>query len=135
MPLDMSDEELEVYCSGETIPRSYLGASRASMTASFLAFARLCRIAGRIQQLNSPRRIRDLASGDPNKTQKFASRLATYDRLLRSWEKGLPNAIRFSKLVSDWNPDGNPHAAMSAIMFIVYAGCIMNLYRYACLDI
>ena len=129
MPLDMNDEDLDSTCRqrGSKTPNNPDG--KPSLMTGFLAFSRLCRIAGKIQQLNSPRNIQNLATGDPGKAQRFVNRVVAHDRMLRSWLDSLPDDIRFSANTADWNLDGNPHLTMCVVMFILHAGSLLNLYR------
>lgn len=102
----------------------------APLTAGFLAFARLCRIAGKIQRLNSPRNIRVMLAADPARLQRYTNRVAAHDRMLRMWLDTLPAEIRFSANTAEWKLDGNPHLTMCVIMLIVHSGSLLNLYRY-----
>ncbi|KAH8668463.1 fungal-specific transcription factor domain-containing protein [Xylariales sp. PMI_506] len=121
LPLDIDDDHLEekaeVPLSGSQ-PRS----GTTPMTG-FLAFARLCRIGGKIQELYSPSRIRETAVR--GKTRRFLRSVAALDKALNEWLVGLPDAIRFSANALD----RGPNLTMCVIMFIVHAGSLLNLYR------
>ena len=136
MPYNLSDEDLDA-SSRQQGPfdslRQLHSTSSSPPTTGFLAFARLCRIASKIQQLNSPRRIRELASSNSNKARKFVARVAALDRSLRTWLESLPDDIRFSANTSEQNLERNPHLTMCAIIFIVHAGSLLNLYRWVSL--
>lgn len=129
MPLNVSDEDLESFAHQPSSIGSHYDPQASSPAMGFLAFAKLCRIAGKIQQLNSPRRIKDLASADPDKMRKFAAKVASRDRLLRSYLEDLPDDICFSANVPQWDHDRNYHLTMCMIIFIVHAGSLLNLYR------
>ncbi|SPO02311.1 uncharacterized protein DNG_04984 [Cephalotrichum gorgonifer] len=134
MPLNISDDDLEQHCrilkqnnapAGHRAP----GSGQSPPLSGFLAFARLCRIAGRIQQLNSPHSIRKLASTSPRKAQKFVSRVAAHDRSLRVWFDNLPDDVRLSVNMVQGSPEQNRVRTMGVIVFIVHAGSLLNLYR------
>ena len=133
MPLNMSDELLEQYSRAfgrEPRPNYQVPPDPSPPLSGFLAFARLCRIAGRIQRLNSPHSIRKLASANPSKAQKLVTRVAAHSQALRAWSETLPQDVRFSPDM----PQGAEQTgglAMRIIVFIVHAGSLLNLYRYA----
>ncbi|KAK6366321.1 hypothetical protein LTS17_010827 [Exophiala oligosperma] len=129
MPLNVSDEDLELFAHQPNSIDSHYDPKASSPAMGFLAFAKLCRIAGKIQQLNSPRRIGELASADPDKMRKFSAKVASRDRLLRSYLESLPDEICFSANVSQWDHDRNYHLTMCMIIFIVHSGSLLNLYR------
>lgn len=130
MPLDMNDEELEALAHQRTTKLHIGNPQTTALTSGFLAFAKLCRIAGRIQQLNSPRTIRTLSAGDPDKIQRFSNRVASHDQMLRVWLENLPDDVRFSANTAEWNLDGSPHLTMCLIMLMVHSGSLLSLYRY-----
>lgn len=120
----MNDEDLE------STSRRQPFKPTSPQTTGFLAFVRLCRIAGKIQQIHSPRTVRRLANAGPEKLERFTNRVLAHDRLLKTWLDGLPDDIRFSANTAEWDLDGSPHLTMCVIMFIVHAGSLLNLYRY-----
>lgn len=132
LPLNMSDDELEFYSRLPRLPSTW-PQSRSSAspcpTTGFLAFARLCRIAGKIRQLNSPRRVREVASASPGKSRRFRARVDAHDRALRSWMESLPDSVRFSGSAPGGGAEGYPHSTMGVIIFVVHAGSLLNLYR------
>jgi hypothetical protein len=123
LPLDMSDDRLESY------PRE-VPQDGSSGTTGFIALSRLCRIAGKIQQLHSPRHLRDLASNNEGKRRGFLAKVAALDRSLTSWVESLPDEIRFSANALGNGPKGSVDLTMCVIIFIVHAGSLLNLYRY-----
>lgn len=132
MPLNMSDDLLEQYSRALTQragPNYPTPSEQSSPLSGFLAFARLCRIAGRIQRLNSPHSIRRLASTSLSKARRFVSRVAAYDRSLRAWLEGLPGDVRLAAGTLEGGPEQNGSLAMRVIIFIVHAGSLLNLYR------
>lgn len=132
MPLNMSDEELERQLKesrlhpNSQIPRQHV---ESAPTTGFLAFARLCRISGRVQQLGTPRRLRELTSTKPGRPQKFLARVSAYDRALRNWLDSLPDSIRFSANASSSDMANSTDLVMCVVSFIVHAGSLLNLYR------
>ncbi|KAH6691479.1 fungal-specific transcription factor domain-containing protein [Plectosphaerella plurivora] len=129
MPIDLSDEVLERYFSstGGRPPSSH-----SPSTTGFLAFARLCCIAGRIQQLGSARRLRDLTSAVPGRPERFLARVSAYDGALQRWLDSLPDSIRFSAntVTAENNGSGGEDLVMCVVSFIVHAGSLLNLHRF-----
>jgi hypothetical protein len=122
LPLDLSDEDLSDWCRApSSMPQRPPGST--PMTG-FIAFARLCRIGGKIQQLYSPSKIWE--TGNPRKARRYLRRVASLDKALDEWLAGLPDEIRFSANT----PERGPNLTMCVIMFIVHAGSLLNLYRY-----
>lgn len=123
LPLDVSDDELDSMCRASQSSPQNTRAATTPMTG-FLAYARLCQIGGKIQQLYSPSRIRDIAI--PGKAKKFLRSVASLDKSLNEWLASLPDEIRFSANALE----RGPNLTMCVIMFIVHAGSLLNLYRY-----
>ncbi|KAK9777755.1 putative Transcription factor domain-containing protein [Seiridium cardinale] len=121
LPLDISDNDLEGWCRNPQ--QSPQQPSTSTSMTGFLAFARLCRIGGKIQQLYSPSRIREVSN--PAKAKRYLRTIESLDRSLNEWLAGLPDDIRFSAN----NLDRSPDLTMCVIMFIVHAGSLLNLYR------
>ncbi|KAF5505975.1 putative transcriptional regulatory protein [Colletotrichum siamense] len=132
LPMDMTDEDFEPYYLKS---RTYhpakvdIPSKGPCIMSGFLAFARLSRLAGKIQHLNSPLNLRKLASADSAKTQRFLSRVDTYDQALRNWLASLPPHIQFSANKMEKSPGGDPALVMCVIIFILHAGSLLNLYR------
>ena len=131
MPLNMSDDFLEQYSHGPQQPTPSLQApsEQSPPLSGFLAFARLCRIAGRIQRLNSPHSIRRLGSSSPRKARRFVAQVAACDRSLRAWFEGLSDDVRFSPDMFERGGADRGGLAMCVIIYIVHAGSLLNLYR------
>ncbi|KAK2764158.1 hypothetical protein CKAH01_15835 [Colletotrichum kahawae] len=132
LPLDMKDEDFEPYYlkSRTQHPAKVdIPSEGPCIMSGFLAFARLSRLAGKIQHLNSPLSLRNLASADSTKTQRFLSRVDTYDQALRNWLASLPPHIQFSANSMERSPGGDPALVMCVIIFILHAGSLLNLYR------
>lgn len=135
LPMDMKDEDFEpYYLKSRTYhpPKVDIPSEGPCIMSGFLAFARLSRLAGKIQHLNSPLNLRKLASADSAKTQRFLSRVDTYDQALRNWLASLPPHIQFSANSMEKSPGGDPALVMCVIIFILHAGSLLNLYRYVC---
>ena len=126
----MSDEELERQYRDTGNLRNAPIHTSAPPTAGFLAFARLSRMAGKIHQLSSPVRMRELTSTDPNRSQKFLARALKYDEALRTWSDSLPASLRFS--VDEPHVDSNQSQdlGVNVVNAMVHAGSLINLYRY-----
>jgi hypothetical protein len=121
LPLDVGDDELDALCHARH--ESPQQTEATTPMTGFLAFARLCHIGGKIQQLYSPLRIRDITV--PGKAKSFIRSVMSLDKSLNEWLAGLPDEIRFS--ANDL--DRGPNLTMCVIMFIVHSGSLLNLYR------
>ncbi|KAL0776089.1 hypothetical protein CaCOL14_007376 [Colletotrichum acutatum] len=97
--------------------------------SGFLAFAKLCQLAGKIQEFSSPLKLQKIASADAEKTHKFLARVDAHDQALRKWLESLPGDIQFSA-----NRKNKSHGDISmvhcVITFFLHAGSLINLYRY-----
>lgn len=133
LPLDKTDEDLDSQYMRSKLhqpPKADNVSDVSCIMSGFLAFARLSRLAGKIQHLNSPLNLRKLASADFDKTQKFLSRVDTYDQALRNWLASLPPHIQFSANSMEKSPGGDPALVMCVIIFVLHAGSLLSLYRY-----
>lgn len=133
LPLDKKDEDFEPHhtkSKPNRPPKADIQSDGPCIMSGFLAFARLSRLAGKIQHLNSPLNLRKLASADSDKTQSFLSRVDTYDQALRNWLASLPPHIQFSANSMEKSPGGDPALVMCVIIFVLHAGSLLNLYRY-----
>lgn len=128
MPLDMDDDELEAYCREipHLRPPQPVGTSRLS---GFIAFSRLCSILGKIVRCMNPLKMhrgrKRHAAERLNKQIKLAEIL---DVELAKWSKAVPDSIKFSANNMDLD-SGSPHLTMCVILYIVHAGCVINLHR------
>ncbi|KAH7324529.1 fungal-specific transcription factor domain-containing protein [Stachybotrys elegans] len=121
MPLAVADDELQ---HASENPESLKDRSASNLPLSgFLAFARLCRISGRIQRLHSPSRLSSLT--DPKKAALMEQNVAAIDTSLSEWLDSLPDEIRFSPN----HVDRGPNLTLCVIMFIAHSGLLLNLYR------
>ena len=124
MPLDMDDVGLEAYGKETPSETPSLGASRMT---GFIAFCRLCRIAGKISRTINPLRISRMCQnrGQNTATQLMKS-IRELDFELSEWLENIPDAIKFSANSSD---SESPHLTMCIITYILHAGCTVNLHR------
>lgn len=133
LPLDKRDEDFEPQYMKSKLqhpPKADVPSEGPCIMSGFLAFARLSRLAGKIQHLTSPLNLRKLASADSQKSQRFISRVDTYDQALRNWLAGLPPHIQFSANSMEKSPGGDPALVMCVITFVLHAGSLLSLYRY-----
>lgn len=136
LPRDEKDEDFEPkYTKSKPHhpPKADLPSDGPCIMSGFLAFARLSRLAGKIQHLNSRLNLRNLASADSGKVQRFLSRVDTHDQALRNWLASLPPHIQFSANSMEKSPGGDPALVMCVIIFVLHAGSLLSLYRYVCL--
>ena len=126
MPLDMDDIGLEAYCKESPHNSTHIF-SQASRMSGFLAFSRLCRIAGKISRTVNPLRISRMCQNrqERNSTQLQKS-IKELDSELSEWLESVPDAIKFS--VNN-NDSESPHLTMCIISYILHAGCTINLHR------
>ncbi|KAF4536887.1 uncharacterized protein LTHEOB_11755 [Lasiodiplodia theobromae] len=118
LPLDMTDEHLEIYCRDPAGERS-----TSSALAGFLAFSELCKIASKI--VKSTRRLQ---RSQPSRIQKeLQSQTEALNSQLQQWLQNLPDVVKFSANRSD--EDGRLHLTMCIITFILHAASIINLQR------
>ncbi|KXH32904.1 hypothetical protein CSIM01_07531 [Colletotrichum simmondsii] len=100
-----------------------------SPLSGFLAFAKLCQLAGKIQEFSSPLKLQKVASADAEKTHRFLARVDAHDQALRKWLESLPGEIQFSA-----NRKKKSHGDISmvhcVITFLLHAGSLISLYRY-----
>lgn len=131
LPLDKRDEDFEPqYINSKLHHSPDIPSDGPCIMSGFLAFARLSRLAGKIQHLTSPLNLQKLASGDSDRSQRFLSRVDTYDQALRNWLASLPPHIQFSANSMEKSPGGDPALVMCVITFVLHAGSILGLYRY-----
>lgn len=133
LPLDKRDEYFEPQYMESNLdhpPKADIPSDGPGIMSGFLALARLSRLAGKIQHLTSPLSLRKLASADSDKSQRFLSRVDTYDQALRNWLASLPPHIQFSANSMEKSPGGDPALVMCVITFVLHAGSLLSLYRY-----
>lgn len=138
LPLDKRDEDFEPQYMKSKLhhpPKADIPSDGPCIMSGFLALARLSRLTGKIQHLTSPLNLRKLASGDSDKSQRFLSRVDTYDQALRNWLASLPPHIQFSANSMEKSPGGDPALVMCVITFVLHAGSLLSLYRYIYLRI
>lgn len=130
MPLNMSDEELDSkFGSDGSGNNNFFSTPSSPSTTGFLAFARLCRISGKVQQLSAPHRLRELTSPDLSRSERFVARVSAYDGALQKWLDNLPDSIRFSANKASSEGGGKQDLVMCVVSFIVHAGSLLNLHR------
>lgn len=133
LPLDKRGEDFEPQYMKSKVhhpPKADIPSDGPCIMSGFLALARLSRLAGKIQHLTSPLKLRKIASADPDNSQKFLSRVDKYDQALRKWLASLPPHIQFSANSMEKSPGGDPALVMCVITFVLHAGSILSLYRY-----
>ncbi|KAG7048231.1 Zn(II)2Cys6 transcription factor [Colletotrichum scovillei] len=126
LPLDVCDEDV---MSGIKSGHAVGEEATTSPMSGFLAFAKLCQLAGKIQDFSSPLKLQKVASADAEKTHRFLARVDAHDQALRKWLESLPGEIQFSA-----NRKNKSHGDISmvhcVITFFLHAGSLISLYRY-----
>ncbi|KAI8941622.1 hypothetical protein NX059_002835 [Plenodomus lindquistii] len=132
MPLNVHDDELQASSTQTEVERDARHSERkaSSPLTGFLAFVRLCRIAGKVQSLSSPHCTRQLAFPNSTRLRKVRARATKYEKALRGWLDNLPDEFRFSANAVETNPPGDPGLTMCVIAFIVHSGSLLSLYRF-----
>jgi hypothetical protein len=145
LPYDLGDEELQQQCSAQaqalaTTDPGSMGSMEAPSTTSspitgFIAFARLCRIAGKIQRLGSPSALIRLSATQKSdvaakRARSLSRGVATLDRALHEWLDNLPDSIRFSanNESEGASPGSNPNLVMCVIIFMMHSSSLLTLY-------
>ena len=131
MPLDIDDIGLEAY--GKEPLHNSPSPSQTSRMSGFIAFSRLCRIAGKITRSINPLRISRMSQNRHSDTATQLNKsINDLDSELSEWLKAVPDAIKFSVNSSD---SESPHLTMCIICYILHAGCTINLHRSAILPL
>lgn len=133
LPLDKRDEDFEPQSAKSKLhhpPKAGIPSDGPCIMSGFVALARLSRLAGKIQQITSPLKLRKIASTESDNSQIFLSRVDKYDQALRNWLASLPPHIQFSANSMEKSPGGDPALVMCVITFVLHAGSILCLYRY-----
>lgn len=128
-PLSLSDADLNAHSIASTASPTTARSIPPSPMTGFLAFADLAKIAGRIQRLHAPSRVRALQSS-PKHRDRFFRSVSSLQKALDRWLENLPREIRQNAN----SMDRGPHLTMCVIMFIGHAGSLLNLYRYVLWD-
>jgi hypothetical protein len=122
IPLDLDDHQLETYCRIPSSQRTK--PSIPSRLSGFIAFSRLCQIAGKVIRAMNPLHMRTTS---PKRLHERQILVSSLDAELAEWLRTVPDGIRFS--ANDLNAD-SAHLTMCVILYIVHAGCVINLHRY-----
>ena len=130
LPVNRCDEELLAFCTNQEDPTSLRVSKRIEdqPLTGFLAFSRLCCIAGRCESLSSPSRTRDLASSNPSKLRRYIAKTHACDKGLQAWLESLPDEFRFSANSLDTDYSRSPGFTMCVIAFIVHGGSLLKMY-------
>lgn len=127
LPVNCSDERILAFCVDQQGP---IGQTIEDQPLTgFLAFSRLCCIAGRCESLDSPSRIRDLHSSDPSKVRRYIFKARACDKDLHAWLESLPDEFRFSANALDTDYSRSPGFTMCVVAFIVHGGSLLKMYR------
>lgn len=131
LPANLRDEEYLTFIANQSEPSNPSTSKEIEEMplTGFLAFARLCRIAGMCESLNSPSRIRILASSDTSKVRRYVARARKCEKVLEKWLASLSDEFRFSANAVDTDYSQTPELTMCVIAFIMHAGLLLNLYR------
>jgi hypothetical protein len=131
MPLDIDDDSLESYCASiSTANTSSRSQNQPPLSPSrltgFLAFSRLCVIAGKIVRAMS-----SLEMKRQRPAKKLRKTVKTLEKTLADWLRDVPDVVKFSANITDETAGaGAPHLTMCVISYILHAACVINLHRY-----
>jgi hypothetical protein len=109
LPVNLHDEQYLAFITDQPGPsnpnfRKHTGDKPLT---GFLAFARLCRIAGKARRC---------------------------EKVLENWLANLSDDFRFSANAVDTDYSQTPELTMCVIAFIMHAGLLLNMYRYVVAD-
>jgi len=121
MPMDLDDNELEIYCKEQPNLRTMPLAP--SPLAGFIAFSKLCNLSGKITRAVNPLQLQKGRKGRLRGNEKLFESL---DVELSEWLNTVPDSIRYSANSMDYD---SPHLTMCVILYIVHAACVINLHR------
>jgi hypothetical protein len=130
LPLNRRDEDILAFCTDEEKP-SNLGVSQRiehRPLTGFIAFSRLCCIAGQCESLDSPSHTYDLALPNPSKLRRYMTKAHACDKDLQAWLESLPDEFRFSANSLDTDYSRSPGFTMCVIAFIVHGGSLLKMY-------
>jgi hypothetical protein len=136
LPANLRDEQYLAFITDQPEPsnRDSTKHTGDKPLTGFLAFARLCRIAGKCESLNSPSRTRILASTNPSKVRSYVAKARRCENVLENWLANLSDDFRFSANAVDTDYSQTPELTMCVIAFIMHAGLLLNMYRYVVAD-
>lgn len=129
LPVNVRDEEALAFLTAAPSPRIFQSVEHLPLTG-FLAFARLCCIAGKCESLNSPLGSRTVVSSDPVRVRRYITKARRCEKILEEWLGSLPDEFTFSANVVDSDYTQSPGLTMCVIAFIMHAGLLLNMYRY-----
>lgn len=134
IPLDMDDSELEIFCRSNntrnaSLRRSVSCTPSSSGLSGFLSLLRLCQISGKITR--SVNYVHLKQNRKEYKKAAESMRLAReLDLELESWLKTVPDPITYLASSARSDSSGDAHLTMYIIIYIVHAGCVINLHWY-----
>ena len=119
LPVNIRDEELLAFCTNPQGP-SNLGLGQRienQPLTGFIAFSRLCSIAGRCESLTSRPKV-----------HRYVAKAHACDKALQGWLESLPDEFRFSANALDDDYSRSPGFTMCVIAFIVHGGSLLKMY-------
>lgn len=130
LPVNMRDKGMLAFCTNPQGPLN-LGVSQRIEDlplTGFIAFSRLCSIAGRCESLSSLSSTRNLTLSDRLKVRRYMSKAHPCDKALQGWLESLPDEFRFSANALDDDYSRSPGFTMCVIAFIVHGGSLLKMY-------
>jgi hypothetical protein len=130
LPANRRDEEVIAFCTNQEKPIDLEVSQRIEdqPLTGFLAFSRLCCIAGRCESLGSLSRTCDLNISNPSTMRRYMSKAHACDKALQAWLESLPDEFRFSANSLDTDYSRSPGFTMCVIAFIVHGGSLLKMY-------
>jgi len=118
--MDLDDRDMEIWCNDPS--QVIVDSPGTQKLTGFLAFSKLCQIAGKIVQ--STRELQILKDDSAEET-RLKALVAARDAELAEWLHQVPNSIKFAAN----NAHGGSDLTICVITFIFHAGSIINLHR------
>jgi hypothetical protein len=132
LPVNRRDEEVLPLCTDRREPKDLEVSQQIEdqPLTGFLAFSRLCRIAGRCESLGTQPHTRDLTPSNPSRMHYYMSKAHACDKALQAWLQSLPDEFRFSANALDTDYSRSPGFTMCVIAFIVHGGSLLKMYLW-----
>lgn len=124
MPQDLEDDDLDLYCKQNQSPSSRPPRTFSRLTG-FIIFSKLCQISGRISRTMNSLSLRPNKECHPS-PKRIRERIRVLDIELAEWLGSVPDVIKFS---ANKTSGPSPHLTMCVVMYILHAGCVMNLHQ------
>ncbi|RDW74926.1 hypothetical protein BP6252_06068 [Coleophoma cylindrospora] len=125
IPLDLDDDELAAHC--RILPEQRPTTIGPSRMSGFIAFSRLCQISAKIVRAMNPLKSRRKRRKNTTEKANAQKLVDSFDLELVGWLQSIPDSIKFS--ANSMDAESGPDLTWCVILYIVHAGCLINLHR------